>query len=333
MTNFKVLVTFLVTIFVSASVHGTDQASAAAECEGSLSRIITNNLFQTKRHIDEIMNLMGPRFATKLQSLGGSGHVLDAGAGEAGFEYELFDASAYVQLYDDATIGNRYGFGGIKNKKAGGQRLSPEEKVLDSFFSRHRKLIKRTKNKDYDWEISLDHIPNVTAVSAVVEGSMPLASDRHKGKFSFLKGRFFEEISDSELIRKYGPVDLIMDMYGVFSYSTSPSEVLQKYVNVMADDGEAHIFVGRTYSDSNLNKSLVMLKEGRQISLVQWVKSIKGLDVEVVASDLFYNGPTQVMIIKKKKKSVLIPQIQLVDLITENHYGELFPPLRYLKEL
>lgn len=112
-----------------------------------------------------------------------------------------------------------------------------------------------------------DQIPEVTGVtyqsgrSGKILLNMPQAVLE---KYTLLEGRFFQEIPDAELLSKgRSKIRLITDFLGVFSYSSDPAEVVNRYVNLMDSGG----VLGLVYSD------IGVVRTGRQDKpFHEWLK-------------------------------------------------------------
>jgi SAM-dependent methyltransferase len=98
---------------------------------------------------------------------------------------------------------------------------------------------------------------------------------------SYLSGKYLEEIPSE----KIGKADLITDVYGPFAYSPRPEVVLQKYFDLLKPSGEAYIFLGTSYTLGTegdfAGSSFVITDDGTQIRFLDWLKAIKGANIEI----------------------------------------------------
>lgn len=99
-----------------------------------------------------------------------------------------------------------------------------------------------------------------------------------RDRLSVVKGRLLEEIPHSEL----GKFELITDVYGPFAYSKQPDLVLSKYLEMLVPGGK--IF---TVTDSRIDdRGGIFLSGGRRMDFFEWLKSTKGIRVELEDRDV-----------------------------------------------
>ena len=134
---------------------------------------------------------------------------------------------------------------------------------------------------------SKEQLPNVTLIAAQtsLEKVIPGFELRSKVVKSFL------EVIDTKKIAK---ADLITDIYGAIAYSPQPDKVISQYINMLKDKGELFLHMGiRAFRNNKVvetsfagdgvfgNHNKVQLLNGKSISLIEWIKNIKGLKVRV----------------------------------------------------
>lgn len=297
-------------------------ARAVDKCEKFLSQkslqIIKENEFNVSRSLDHYAVLFGPRFVHKFQSLNRKSHWLDAGAGSASAIRMLFEPHFFASV---ATYSQFY-VRTFKDQPA----YTADEKSIQNFL-RERKRIGRTKFGKPKKRVPLDKVPNVTAVTYVKPEVSGFSKDIYQGKLKLFEGRLFENIPQEDLLSQYGRVDLLTDLFGVFSYTANPAEVLEKYLNLLKEDGEIHILLGELNYDRSLASHRVELKTGKEISLIEWLAKLQGVSVTLVETDVFGFNPMQSAIIKKTAGSFYIPKLKLVGLNDSE-----MPPIRFFEE-
>ena len=89
--------------------------------------------------------------------------------------------------------------------------------------------------------------------------------------FQFLSGRFLENIPDAEI----GHADLITDVYGVLSYTPQLGLALAKYFRFLKVGGALYVH-------HDLSKIVIVLGDGRELFLPEWLRTLPGLSVEKV---------------------------------------------------
>jgi len=166
----------------------------------------------------------------------------------------------------------------------------------------------------------------------------------------FKTGRYFEDIPDAEISR----ADIITDLYGVMSYSPRVDEVLRKYHKILKTDGKAYIFIGDyvqvppligMFSEARLGESgwfapfatsQVKLKNGKTVTLLDWVMSLKGfkaqLDFRKVEQRTWSSStPGSILrstiVLEKNSDEAEIPSLRLM----ESNQGK--PPVRVFEEV
>jgi hypothetical protein len=192
---------------------------------------------------------------------------------------------------------------------------------------------------------------NVTAVT--FEISKKAASKVESLGINLLRGRFFEDIPNQEILSLHGPVSMITDYYGVLAYTAKPSEVLRKYIQLLKDDGRIFIHLGSNIPDNffdyydngyewnsprhrpswgspyqrsgSLNHSRVLTLQGKQIPFPEWLRTVPGLKTTshlvpyTLAPDysknFIYLETYEIELIDREK--VVFPNLELVD-INEN---------------
>ncbi|OFZ27911.1 MAG: hypothetical protein A2381_07920 [Bdellovibrionales bacterium RIFOXYB1_FULL_37_110] len=162
----------------------------------------------------------------------------------------------------------------------------------------------------------LDAIPKVTAISYKTQH--PISNF---DGFTLLTGRFFEDIPSEELIQSYGEVSVFTDFWGVMAYTKTPHLVLKKVLKIAQNDFIYFLKVSSVRS--SLNDSTVLLQNGVEISLVDWFKTIPGLEISMINLESFGEA---IAITANNKEFVEIPLLELIS-INDN----VMPPARKFK--
>ena len=98
-------------------------------------------------------------------------------------------------------------------------------------------------------------------------------------KYEMLDGRLFQDIPIHELMPKF---KLVTDFFGVYTYSSDPGEVINKYLDVMKVDG----ILGIVYN----NKDFVRTARG-VVPLHEWLESVAGQGLSVEHGRGLLNSP------------------------------------------
>ena len=98
-------------------------------------------------------------------------------------------------------------------------------------------------------------------------------------KYKVLDGRLFQDIPIHELMPKF---NLITDFFGVYAYSSDPVEVINKYLNVIKEQG----ILGIAYN----NKDFVKTEEGI-VPLHEWFESVAGRGLSIEHGMGWLNSP------------------------------------------
>lgn len=125
-------------------------------------------------------------------------------------------------------------------------------------------------------ETPLTQRPPVTSISLNLERkNIPT----YEGRLKLFWGRFFAEIPETEL----GKFDLIADLKGIFAYSPDADEVLRRYVQLLTDSGVIYLYLGSDDRQGFAYTSTVKTKDGRKITLAEWVQGLPGLKTQLLA--------------------------------------------------
>ena len=184
--------------------------------------------------------------------------------------------------------------------------LAGERSIVGHKMDRKLRTLKRRASKT---------LPKVTAVTYKLKNRDVVESEN----FRPLKGRYFENIPDDELLGDFGKVTLATDMMGVLAYTASPSVVLRKLHTILADKGELYLRVGppdfqaiRSVMSglvqsprSSLYTSTVRTSSGRTLTFPDWLSKIPGFTVEKLEKG------TVLRIRKDPKRRLRIPHLRL----------------------
>ncbi len=236
---------------------------------------------------------------------------------------------------------------------------------LEGLLLNEEEMFERTK---VTWELATDPSavlkrigakplrdrPTVIAVSKEMERTLDVTP--YQGKLIVNTGRFFEDIPAEEL----GRPKLILDAIGVMSYTAHPTEVLERYLEILQPEGDIYLFMdlarveielrkGQTVAEGieamrflrpvYANQPRWIVKDGHGASkwLHYWLLSLDqpGLSVEALESRMvlgFFEGQKKhlrenryltIHMKKTGKGKIKIPQLTL-----EAAEFELNPPSR-----
>lgn len=148
---------------------------------------------------------------------------------------------------------------------------------------------------------------NVTgAVIALQSGAVETA------RLRVLKDRFLEQIPLEEIQK----ADLITDVFGPLAYSGHPHLVLGKYFESLKSNGEILIFLGardEIYGNSNR----VITREGRYLTLSEWIAQIPGVRAEFVVDKIEDDGSVfekwSLRLTRDFSRDLEIPKVEMHD--------------------
>lgn len=127
------------------------------------------------------------------------------------------------------------------------------------------------------------------------------------------KGRFLENIPTNE----FEKADLITDLFGPLAYSSSPDLVLQKYFDLIKEDGEIYLFLGAQHEIFG-QTNYIMTADGRRLNLSDWIKQIPGIESDLVVVRRDDDGHTSekwtLKLTRKKGAQVQIPKVEMIHL-------------------
>ncbi len=139
------------------------------------------------------------------------------------------------------------------------------------------------------------------------------------GRLEILSGRLLEEVPADIL----GQFNLIIDNNGVFAYASRIDKVLIQYLSLLRLNGSIFIALGEPESGYG-TLSRVNTKARGSITMVQWLKSLEGLSVEIAG----YKGLRLAAIISRGSGKVVIRPLKLSSL--EPRGSD--PPIRLYSE-
>lgn len=317
MNNPKLINFLFLALFLQSAAWATGAFPCAAAL-AKLDRLVQSNAFEVRRDIYQYAELFPQSFLDRLSSLKGEGHWLDAGSGE-GFAVEdlmnrtVLDFPSLISQMEPSFRKPR--------------KVEADPKALEVAAN-------ALNGRD------VDEKPRITAIALKMERKPP-----QRERLEFKTGRYFEDIPTDEM----APVDLITDLYGVMSYSPKIDEALRKYHSLLKTKGKAYIFLGDYLEatpttgilrfiqgggggwDAPFARSEVKLKDGTKVSLLDWVRSLKGFSSKlehrkIEASSFSLGLPGAVLrttlVLEKTEDNAEIPNLRLL------HSTEGKPPVR-----
>ncbi len=114
----------------------------------------------------------------------------------------------------------------------------------------------------------------------------------------FIVGHFFEKIPKKRLLSR-GPIKLIVDFFGVLSYTARPSQVLRKYLEILDDSGYIMI------------QGPLLSYQGKD-GLVEILKRTEGIEFIVSPSDSLINTSPNIFI-RKNGRPLRVPRVKILD--------------------
>ena len=138
-------------------------------------------------------------------------------------------------------------------------------------------------------------------------------------RFQYLEGEYVENMMSLGLLDKWkGKVKLITDVYGPLSYADNVSRIMQIYLDLVSKNGQLFFHI------SEHKTTLVKSGSVRTFTLIDWFKSIKGIEVKVLNSHegIYEKTGEEVKVVSlqiiKTTKDVEVPQNLFLQ---SNEYG------------
>ncbi len=329
MRHFKLILTFLsrVKILILLGItplpsHATDPAHPGKPlqveniCDNILRNILRNVViadgtqaldgkpFERNRGLLDLLRSLPFEAGAKIATLGPKQLILDAGAGELVFPEEFLSNRRDELIKAEETL--YFGHGAIPGSPF---RIRP---LLDEIFN-----------------TPIQNRPHILAVTKNLSRPINLAD--FQGKLSTITGEFFEDIENSLL----GRPDVILDSFGVMSYTENPSLVLEKYLEILQKEGEIYIVLdhlsrpanngealelpaqssgvifgspGNEWLSRNLNRTTIQTKNGKTVTLIQWLYDLNktGLNVQIKETDFALWFPHAAKDPKKVRRSITV---------------------------
>lgn len=159
---------------------------------------------------------------------------------------EKFDSSRYLKFSDEELKAQVR----LRNQLI-------EDYLQDVYFPRARRahvidlgagdLNQSRHLLEPTWPFQKTNLPNVTAITYQMhpEGYENIASIVAEGNGQVFVGKKFEDIPNIEISRKFGAADIIVDVYGVLSYSTQHPLVVQKIAQLLRPGGRLYAPTGK----------------------------------------------------------------------------------------
>lgn len=133
-------------------------------------------------------------------------------------------------------------------------------------------------------------------------------SESERERTRYLDDQYIEKMSDEDLL-KFGKVNLITDMAGPLAYSLEVDKVLGTYLRILDKKGTIY---------SSYGWASVILPDGKQMRLFEWLKTIDGLEVKDLNEGhlraAFAPIPVldqRIVRIRKLREDVKIPRLRI----------------------
>jgi hypothetical protein len=142
-----------------------------------------------------------------------------------------------------------------------------------------------------------------------------------------IHGEFYENISRKKVNR----VDIITHFWGVHHYTSRPDLALRKDLQLLKSDGAIYVYLGRTagYSSDRVEETFTLqhttitTAPGMHLNLLSWLRTIPGLNVEVLRTDTGNALHWALKITVTPGVRITIPEVRLVE-VNDTHR----PPAR-----
>lgn len=175
--------------------------------------------------------------------------------------------------------------------------------------------------------IAVRQVLSETGASKMKATAISLESQAEsEGNLKVLKGRYIETIPSSEIAK----AQLITDFFGPLAYSGQPDLILKKYFEALAQDGQIFIFLGIGHENYGTANRIVT-KDGRYLTLVDWIRQIPGIKAEIQVDRLDDDGTIvekwNLRLSRDERYPLEIPSVELKE------FSEGAPPKMFFKEI
>lgn len=245
-------------------------------------RIVKKNDFKTFRglggYLDKFLHdIEDIQLLEDLNRLNNKSHIFDMGCGDCNFALDIF------QSFD-----------------------------LREYHWDHERFKLRISENDKLASKPIKQKPNITGVTYKL-GKNKSKVGKFKNKLHVFDKNFLHDISNDELTKQFGLADMIIDNFGVLSYSEDISRTLNKYISISK--------VGAIWYIYGASAKIILLN-GVDIPLRKWLKTFSNsLDVQFLDST-----SSESVIRVKVKKKFKFPSLELID------FEEGAPPYRTYQE-
>ena len=239
-------------------------------------------LFNTGRGLGDYVNNFGPEFIDDLTELNGDGVIVELGAGQCKFARQLliteeFTTSGFTIGIEQETEPSIYPVleAQVPSHKFYGIGLEVLQKL---------EIFSRQKAKPQYFGITRNRPAKL--------------SDSEK--FTILEGDF-ENSDDVDFQARLNAVpkaDVVVDVYGIITYSRDLASTLQFILNKLKVNGSAYI--------QHNEKVLHIFVGGKLMSLVQFLQTVPGIDVQQLVFELTESSEPFKMVPNGNQKSKLV---------------------------
>lgn len=132
-------------------------------------------------------------------------------------------------------------------------------------------------------------------------------------RLDVLKGQFIEDIPNDRVAK----ARVVTDAIGGLAYSGTPHLVLRKYFDWIEANGEVFVFMGTRDVYGLTNR--VITSDGKYLNLIDWLKQIPGIKVDVFVETREDDGKTYekwaIRLTRDKTRPLDIPDVALRELL------------------
>lgn len=122
-------------------------------------------------------------------------------------------------------------------------------------------------------EKGMGHGPRLTAITYIMENEHSREFFKRTPDTQVLTGEYFENIPREKLTENFGPVHLLVDLFGVMSYTSFPTRVLNTYLDILASDGAIFLYMGLGF------QNMVKGPNGKEMTFLGWLRRQTQLEV------------------------------------------------------
>ena len=308
---------FCVLIFLSSSAL---EAGWRELCHSALERMqqirasmaahrlrsaVVSSDFVSIRNLSDYLHVFGEPLMEDLLRLNSSSRWLMGGAGEGLAADGYFRKMPVKRIENSLSPINDQVMYVLRKAQGAPSEFSMEPADIERRESENDLSPSTIEKWNQIVAIPLAERAHVTAISYRI-GRNHIPNDG--GRVDFITGQWFEQIPN----KKLGSFDLVTDFFGIVTYAPDPSEVLNKYLEMLRAGGVLYLRHADIFIQS---------PSGVYQSLGEWLREQGGLSIEFIDE--------RTLRITKTQSEVRLPSLKLLAPTWRDKWLSLIPVNRF----